>query len=541
MKEQSTSRSVIALTISGFLVKAISIVYMILLLKILGDSGHGAYSKASEAFIFVYFILTDGISKGITKLISDYISKNDEDGILKTFKTSLRIMLVLGSLFTIVLYFLAPTIAKLFESPNATLGIKCLAPALFFTSLLCVYRGYFQGRMYSTTVGISQVVEQIANFIFTIGLSWYLLRFGLIYAVMGAALGTTLGSLFSLLYLIYIYKFKDESHKGRNVKLDGFVEKSIFNTLLMYAVPLAIGTILQQVGNIIDATNISKKLIESGLSQSQGEALYSCLSTYKQMVNVPLTMLGAITFAILPKISKLHAKGLIEDIKETYEKSMKIVFLISIPSAFGLSGIAYSLVNSLFINKNKIDPHLYYPNYRANIVAFGAFIIIFTAISFIQNAVLTGMGYMKISIKPLIAGIIIKITFNLLLIGIPSIRIYGVIISNIVTNLVIIILNAYYLKKNVGIKFKLPPYFFKYLTAGFIMQLVLIAILKIATNLFNLSKIAYGVLLIVQIIIGASVYMFIMIKTKGITKSEILETSPKLYKIIPNKIKSIMA
>jgi len=97
MKQQSTGKGFAYLSIAELLVKIMSVVYVPLLVRILGDVGHGIYAVSYEAFTLIYVLTNEGIQRGISKLISELHAKNNPRDALRAFRLS-RTLLIGGGL-----------------------------------------------------------------------------------------------------------------------------------------------------------------------------------------------------------------------------------------------------------------------------------------------------------------------------------------------------------------------------------------------------------------------------------------------------------
>ena len=537
MKAQSTSKGFAALSIANIVVKLLSLLYVPVLMGILTRPGHGKYAFAYEIFVFAYIVLTEGFAKGVTKLVSEMESLKEESKILTTFKEALRIMFVLGSVASVLIFTFAPNFARLGESPDSYPAIRALAPALLTTSLVSVYRGYFQGRMYMKPYAYSQVIEHIFNVVLSIGFAYYFNTYfyseSYTYAVAGGAFGTTIASLISLLYLIYVYKTKDSSLKGVEEVKDSAGKKAIVNLLKTYSIPLTIGAFLQQFGNLVDVFNVKNRLVFSGLNKVSADAQYSMLSTYKTFIGVPIGLVVALTMAVLPALARHYAAKDFDKLQRDYDASMKVGMLFVVPASFGLSGAAFEITRTLY-------PDIASLEWMSAFVLFvGAIATILMSISLIQTVALQSTGYYKDSIKPLVLGVVVKILFNFILVGMPSIRIYGAVISTYIAYVVTIVYSEYIIKNKLKVNISFNDYLPKTITASFVMWIFLMAV-HYATYWMNLSRFPSAIVLLLQILIGAIIYAILIIKNGALRKSDLDALSPKIANKIPNRIKKMM-
>ena len=99
-----------------------------------------------------------GVPNGIAKLIA---SGENPD---KVLKKSLKIFVFIGFLGSLFLGGFSYYIAKLQGNVNATWAYIAIAPSVVAVSVICVYRGYYQGFANMKPTAISQILEQIVNF-----------------------------------------------------------------------------------------------------------------------------------------------------------------------------------------------------------------------------------------------------------------------------------------------------------------------------------------------------------------------------------------
>ena len=77
-----------------------------------------------------------------------------------------------------------------------------LGTGVFFSCVKCCGRGYFQGLQYMVPSAVSQVVDQVVRVVATILLAYWLLPYGISFAVAGTALGSLVGEFAGWLVLV---------------------------------------------------------------------------------------------------------------------------------------------------------------------------------------------------------------------------------------------------------------------------------------------------------------------------------------------------
>ncbi len=84
MKEQSTGRSFISLSFASILVKIMSLLYVPIIIRILGDEGYGIYLASYDIFSLIYVITNSGMQIAIAKQIAEFVAINESQ---KHFKS----------------------------------------------------------------------------------------------------------------------------------------------------------------------------------------------------------------------------------------------------------------------------------------------------------------------------------------------------------------------------------------------------------------------------------------------------------------------
>ena len=124
--------------------------------------------------------------------------------------------------------------------------------------------------------------------------------------VAGATIGSALGALVAVLYLIYIYQvnryFKIPS--GRQLEQRRHSTKYLLKKVIMYGLPITMSTGLQNFGALIDTANVRGRLEAAGFLIDNIDTLSGYLGQYLALSNVPLVIITAIGTITLPLISR---------------------------------------------------------------------------------------------------------------------------------------------------------------------------------------------------------------------------------------------
>ena len=210
IKGESFMQGVMALMFSQVLIKLLGLVYKWYLTNRegFGDEGNAIYSAGFSIYALLLTISSTGVPNAVSRLVSQHTAKGDYRGAHRIFKIAFGVFAIIGLIGTLIMFFGAGYIANVWLAiPEAELTLVALSPAIFFVSIISVFRGYFSGRENLKATANSQTIEQLFKTIFTIlvveivaicsGVNTNLMA-------AGANLATTLATVGSFFYL-YLY------------------------------------------------------------------------------------------------------------------------------------------------------------------------------------------------------------------------------------------------------------------------------------------------------------------------------------------------
>jgi stage V sporulation protein B len=527
MKKQSTMGGFAILSSAVLIVKILSLIYLPFLNSILGKEGYGIYQAAYLVFVLIFAITTSGLPQAISKIVSELSAVGNLKDAVKAFRMARFILFTTGIIMSIFLYFSAGFLAK--ESPKSYLAILALSPTIIFATLTSSYRGYFQGRENMIPTAISQVLEQVVNIFFTLLLSYLLLRHGIEAATAGGTFATTIAAVFASIYLIYTYKKnrEDKITKFHDPTVERHTNKELFKQIIYYSLPLTIYQGLFYVGNLIDFDISQTRLVHTGFSKPESIAMFGFLTKTTQLIGVPNAIILSLSVAILPAISAAAARKEHKNVKNKIYSSFKICFLISIPSAVGLSVLSSQIFRVMSFGGG------------ANILALGAYILIIMSCVQVFSAILQGLGKLYMVTFFLIFGVVGKIVTNYFLIGIHDINIMGAIGGNVVYYTVPLILDNIILIKILKIKINVFVYAIKPAIASAMMGIILFLsynVMHKALELVTKNYISCAIPTFIAILLGSYTYFFVMAQIGGIRTNDMNMLPSKLKRILPNSI-----
>lgn len=529
-KEPRLIVGVMVLMISNIIVKVIGVLFKIPLHNLLGDAGMGYFNAAYSVFTTLYLISTSGLPTAISMIVSRSRVQGRKKQVNKVFTTALLIFVVVGTLGSCLMFFGSSVIAEMMGSPGAAKSISMIAPTLLLISIASSIRGYFQGHQNMVPTAVSEIIESIGKFAVGVALGMYALNAGkpieiaAAYAIFGVVVGEAVGMTFLVIFKA-VYK---QDYSYTNLEDDGVTEprKSILASLFRISVPIMLASVVLNLTSTIDAFSIVN-LLKKVIGQEAAEAAYGNYTTLAvTLFHLPATLVTPISTSLVPALSAANTQGSDNKIRVLIKASTKLVAIISIPCAMGLSILAKPILSILFSNAESVEN-------AGILLTLLAPAVVFSSLLTITSSILQSFGYQKFPLVSMVVGVLVKIIGNLVLISNPYLGVKGAPIATLLAYITMATCNVLFVKKFVKHEFKIMKIYLKPLGAGIIASLVTMSSYTLIHTLWGSAW--YGVM--VSIVLTAIVYFIFLFIVRALEKNDILFLShgDKIYRVL-NKI-----
>ncbi len=429
------------------IVKIIGAVYKIPLLNILGDVGYGHFSAAYTVFNVLLTISTAGLPVALSQAIAESTALGRYNQAAKTFKVALTAFLIMGLAGFLVMFFGAVPVAAMLKDTGAVAAIRALAPCVFFVCAMAAFRGYAQGHGNMTPTSVSQVIEAFLKLVVGLGLATYVISLPfasqgrrLEIAAAAAIVGVTTGSGVALCYLIlWFFRNKRRTPPSDDQPL---MSRSILAHLVQVAVPITVGASASAVVNLID-TGLVLGRLQGALHMAEEVAvgLYGTYQGCMTLYNLPAALMVPFTAAIIPAISAARARGDHPAAGKVAESALRISALLALPMGFGLTVLAGPIVSLLYPDLDVAVAGL--------LMAVLGVASIFVCVMLICNSILQANGHVYAPVAATAVGALVKLVVNYVLVGIPSVHIFGAPIGTLCCFAVVALLNVLLIRRYV--------------------------------------------------------------------------------------------
>ncbi len=559
-KSQNFIQGTMILSLAIILSKAINAVYKIPLMWILGGEGYGYFSSAFSLYAMLYSLATAGFPVAISRVISSNITKKRFNDVRKVHQVSIPLFICAGMLGFSVM-FLGSFIYIKFTDPGALYSLLALSPAVLFYCLISIYRGYYEGMRNMYPTAISTVIEDLVKLIIGLSCSYFILNYlilnyektGLVFGVYyenlstaksailpfsaaGAIFGTSFGAFVAFLYLLIRHKRIGDGISDEQLRLAPKANSGLytFNTLTKIAVPVALGTLVLNSSNFIDATLIQNRLInlldtspqtltsiyEGIISQSeiQTSKLPNTLwgdysAVYSIMMIIP-AFTSQFGVSALPAVTSAWTQGNKKRIKKSLESVLRITTFITIPTGIIFSVMSGPITEFIYLKSG----NSYEVKLMGEILSVLGLAGIFYSTATPIMSMLQAVGRADLPVKLLSLGVIIKVIINYTFVSIADINIHGAGTGTLVAYAFVTFAALYLLCKETTVVPNMTSIILKPLFASVLFALSS----KTSYQLLLNFHITHRICTMISLVLGALVYILSLFLLKAISKDDVL-------------------
>ncbi|MDD2958619.1 MAG: polysaccharide biosynthesis protein [Lachnospiraceae bacterium] len=499
------------LMIAAMISKVIGLLYKSPLSSIVGSMGMGYISLAQNAYMILLMISSFSIPQAVSKLISERLALKDYKNAQKIFKGSMIYAAVMGLVVALFCLLGAKLIIPS-NQPNAVLALQVLAPTIFLSGILGVFRGYFQAYRNMMPSSLSQILEQILNAAVSILVAWLFITFisdgteGSVakWGAAGSTVGTGAGVVAALIFMLFAYRLNRRGIRNRIERDMQHQEESyrdIFRLIIMIVSPIILSAFVYNINGYLNGVFFSEIQGKQGMNADTISILYAEYATYfMSIINIPLTLSSAAPTSMIPEVSALYIRGNLAETRERIHQTTWLSMFISIPCAMGMAVLGHPIVSLLFHGTKGV---------AGNLLMMGAFTILLNGMSNISNAVLQAIGKPKIPMITAAAALAVDVAAVTALLLFTKLGVYALLVAMIIYSLVVCVLNDYYMKKYLKYKNPWKEAYLKPLLAALPMGAVAGGVYLGVHKLLHSNLISLGAAVLLAVPVYFAVYLFI--------------------------------
>ena len=468
------------LMVAALISKIIGMLYKSPLTTLIGRESFACFQFAQNAYFILLMIASFSIPQAVSKIMSERIAFKRYRDAQRVFKGALLYAVIAGGIAALVCIFGASILVP-DNMANARLALQMLAPTIFVSGILGVFRGYFQAYRNMLPTSISQILEQIAVATVALLASGFMVRHFANagedtlqrWSAAGATMGTGAGVCTAFLFMLFVYRV---NHKtiAKKIKNDRVsVNESyrfIMKIILLIAAPIILSAFIYNVNGYIKGVMYTSILGWKGVPNSLVKQNYAEYGFFMTLINIPLTLASTAPTSMMPEVSAQYAIGDLEETKRKIDQATWIAMLISIPASVGLAVLAQPVTRLIFPSTEGVAGQL---------MVIGVITVILNSTSNISNGVLQAIGKANIPMINAAISLGVDIVFLALVLVFTNMGIYAVVLAMVVYALVMCVLNDRALKKYLGYKNPWRSAYFVPILASIPMGIVAVVVYKL--------------------------------------------------------------
>lgn len=551
------------LAAAGFISRIIGLLYRSPLTAIIGDLGNGYYQAAYNIYTIILLISSYSIPSAISKVIAQKLGVKEYRNAHRIFRCSVWYVLAVGGVASLFLFFGAGFLVDGAAIPV----LRVFAPTIFLYGLLGVLRGYFQAHRSMVQTSVSQILEQIANALVSIGAALFLIHIFVpdsaaqigemlgqtlsgqpalygaaagavlagqdaayevnhaMYGAIGSALGTGAGVSIGLLFMWSVYALNRgvllrRADRDRNHEVESY--RDISKLIVMVVTPFILSTAAYNLSTSLNST-VYLKLYRAvkGLDEATVYANYGVFSGKAVTIcNIPVAFASAMTSAMIPAVAQLMAQENYEGTRLRVGMAVKSTMILAIPCSVGMFVLAKPVTWLLFPQKATID-------LAARLLMAMAVSVVFFSLSTLSSSVLQGIGKVNTPIYNALIALAVQTVTLVVLLLYTNLDLYALVIANIVYSGLMCILNQVAVRRAIDYRQEFRHTFLLPFAAAAVMGVVALLVYH---GLYLLTS-STVVSVIPAILIAAGVYFVLLILFRAVTEQE-LRGLPKGYLLV---------
>lgn len=526
------------LGMTGIICKVVGVLFSVPLTWIIGADGLGVFQAVFPTYNLLLTISSAGLPVAVSRMVSQSLARDNNRGALRIFKVALWLLAALGLICTILMLACNGLLVNRVKLPESALGFRVIAPCVAIVCVLAAFRGFMQGHQDMVPTATSQLIEQVGKVFISLPLAYVGFHQGQVqgtaqaaaagivgdeaarltadlanaWGAAGALLGITCVEALALGYMILLYLCRrSEFHlPGNGDGADMLSARSLAGSLMRISIPITISACIVPLAQFVDSAMLVDRMVASGLPLELARPLYGVFTgAVIRLINIPTALALSISMSLVPAISACKALGDRSGMQREANLGLRFAFLIGLPCSIGMSVLAEPIVR--FFYQGTLSEELLVS--AGELLTVSALTVVLFTVVQATSAILQGMGYQRVPMYTLVAGVACKIALNYVLVGTPGINIHGGPIASIVCYSVSMVPNLIMVIRHGKMKFDWKGWL--------LLPGIATACMGLVVWLMRSFLPWNRVMTLVEIVVGVAAYLAVAFLVKAIRKEDI--------------------
>lgn len=498
------------LMVAALISKIIGMLYKSPLSTTLGNNSYAMFNYAQNVYFILLMIASFSIPQAVSKIMAEKIAFRRYRDAQKVFHCALVYVVIAGGIVALFCFF-GGSILVPDSMSGARLALRMLAPTIFMSGILGVFRGYFQAYRNMMPTSISQIVEQIFVATFALLMSSVMLKHfsgekaSVVqsWGAAGATMGTGVGVLAALIFMVLVYRVNQRIIR-KKIKYDtASIDEApadVMKNIILIVMPIVLSAFIYNVNGFINSYMYSGILGFRGQDHDMIQSMYAEYGYYMTLINIPLTLASTAPTSMIPEVSAQYARRDMDSARDKIDRATWVSMFISIPCSVGLAVLAGPITRLLFPRTTGVAGEL---------MMLGVITIILNGNSNISNGVLQGIGKPNIPMRNAAIALVADVIVMAILLLVTNLGVYTIVISMIVYAVVMCLLNEISMKKYMQYKNPWKMAYINPLLASVPMAVVAGGVYYGLYALIHSNVICLGIAVILAVIVYFMVYLIV--------------------------------
>ena len=305
--------------VAGFsvLTRLLGFLFRIYLSRELGAELLGVYQSAFSVFTVFLVLVSSGLPLAVSKLSAQSDNKHYKN---KVVTTALIVGIVFSCLLVAIILLLKNILGGLFTDERCVYILITLLPALVSSAVYSVLRGAFWGERDYFSVCFTELIEQVLRivlFVIMLNVGFFMVdKAGI------AGWSMSFACILSAVLVLIVYL-----KKGRGFSSS----KKELRPILSSAVPVTGIRALSSLIHPLIAFVFPAMLILAGYTSEEAMQSYGiAMGMTFPLLFVPSTVIGALSFALIPELSSARANKQHSQIETNVNSACVVTIFISL-------------------------------------------------------------------------------------------------------------------------------------------------------------------------------------------------------------------
>ncbi|WP_057828825.1 putative polysaccharide biosynthesis protein [Liquorilactobacillus cacaonum] len=473
-------------------------------------AANNLYTQGYTVYSVFLMISIAGIPSAVSKQISNYNGQNEYALGQRLYKKLILIMLGLGIVSAIIMWFIAPFLSQ--NDKNVIPVYRSLAIALTIIPTMSLTRGFFQGYQDMFPSAMSQLIEQIARIIYMLGTTFIIMKIlkgSYVSGVVQSTFAAFIGAIAGLSFLAWFYfRKKDEFALLAKQSANELIisDSQIIKNLLFEAIPFVVISVSTTVYNLIDQFTFKQIMLHfTNYGVTAINDLYTIFAgNSNKLIMIIISLASAMSATAIPLLAQAYSNHNKEQTALQLADAIELFFFIMLPCSLGMAAVAKPLY-VVFYQYNFTGVY---------VLSFSAYVALPIGLFMVLASLLQGVYQNMKAIKFFLIGLAIKIIlqFPLTLIFHPFGPLMATGIGMTVSSCLMLRYFYYNLEVNMG---KIIKRFDQLLIFSLVVFAVSLGLIQLSDMFLNLEyRITALIVLFIAVGAGGLTYIYLVLKTK---------------------------